>query len=293
MDSVQYLTRGSPVSLYALLSNLDPSRGSFTGVLSAEGIPELIGQMGYTLGARSAHMTFIAPSKASSSPGLPELFDGLVCQAGEWGALNLLAEVDEHDPIFENLRHSGFTVYGWQRIWRFAVEMQPAIVGSSEWKPVTPMDEIPIRSLYQQLVPPLVQQAEPQVGRIPQGMLYRIAGDIVAFVESVKGPQGIYLQPVIHPSVVDVPGLLRSLIASFVNPSAPRPIFLAVRHYQAWLENALDYMQAHASPRQALFVRHLANVQRVPAFNKAVNVIDAHQAEPTSPIVTHLVGYDN
>ena len=287
LDSALSLTRGNPVGLMGALSQLNPRRDSFTGVVPASDCdPKLIGQMCYTQGQRSARLSFMAPGDAGGSPGIADLLDGLTCQAGDWGAFNLLAEADEHHPIFENLRRSNFFVYAWQRIWRFMPSAQGKKGVSNRWRTASPLDEIALRSLYQALVPPLVQSAEPFIFRPHQGLVYRQNSEVMGFIEGRRGPRGVYLQPVIHPDVEDARGLLVDLLQSLPGLYQGRPVYIAVRSYQSWLEAALEELHGQVSPRQALFVKHLASAQRVLATNKRL-VLEKHQAEPTAPMVNN------
>jgi hypothetical protein len=289
LNSALALTRGNPAGPLAILAQMHLERGSFTGVVPrSNGEPPLIGQMIYVSGERSAHLSFMAPDNASQAAGLPALFEGLASQAGEWGAFNLLAEVEELAPIFENLRRAGFCVYAWQRIW----QLPP--LGSGEgrppnhWKPASPVDEFAIRSLYQSLVPPLVQSAEPLSARTPQGLVYHQEGEVLAYAEGMRGPRGIYLQPVIHPGAECVPDLLDDLPYALPIHLFGRPVYIAIRSYQAWLESAMEEMHARVTPRQALFVKHLMSAQRVPVTNKRLGVLEQHQAEPTAPMINNF-----
>jgi hypothetical protein len=277
----------------AALAQLNPRRDSFTGVVPAsECDPKLIGQMVYTQGQRSARLSFIAPSNAGDSPGITDLLDGLTCQAGDWGAFNLLAEAEEHHPIFENLRRSNFFVYAWQRIWRFIPSARGARGVSNRWTTASPLDEIALRSLYQSLVPPLVQSAEPFIFQAHQGLVYRQDddnhhhGEVLGFIEGRRGPRGVYLQPIIHPDVENVPELMADLLQALPAHYLGRPVYITVRSYQSWLEAALEEMHGQAAPRQALFVKHLVSAQRVMANNKRL-VMEKHQAEPTAPMVNN------
>ena len=287
LDSASGLTRGNPVGLLVALSQLNPRSDSYTGVVPASDCdPKLIGQMHYTQGQRSARLSFMAPANAGDSPGVSDLLDGLTCQAGDWGAFNLLAEAEEHHPIFVNLRRANFFVYAWQRIWRFTPSTQGERGISNRWRAASPLDEIALRSLYQALVPPLVQSAEPFVLHSHQGLVYRQNGEIMGFIDGRHGPRGVYLQPVIHPDVVDAKGLLVDLLQALPALYLGRPVYIAVRSYQSWLEGALEDLHGQVAPRQALFVKHLASAQRVLVTNKRL-VMEKHQAEPTVPMVNN------
>jgi hypothetical protein len=287
LDSALMLTRGNPVGLMAAISQLHPDRGSYTGVASGDnGDPSLLGQMTYSSGNRSARLAFVAPARAAASPLLVALLEGLAWQAGEWGAFHLLGEVDELSPAFEPLRRAGFSVYAWQRIWR--LDATPGKENDNHkqmWQPVTSMDEIAVRSLYQNLVPPLVQSAEPLPNRRLRGLAFRHNNEIMAYVEWVQGPRGLFLHPVVHPDLTEYGELLRSLVHSL--PLLGRPAYLAVRSYQSFLENALADLSATATPRHALLVKHLTTLQRVPLGARLG--VEARSSEvPTASMVNHF-----
>lgn len=282
------LTRGSPVGAAALLTHLHPARDTYTGVCQSDGQPVWIGQVAFMMGNRSARLSFISPDGQSSMAGLTGLLEGLAWQAGEMGAFSLLGEVDEQSPTFEGIRRAGFSVYAWQRIWRLMLPAE-ADARLNGWQPVVSQDEQAIRNLFQMLVPPLVQSAEPLTNRKLNGLIYRQRGEVMAYVDCTFGPRGIYLIPLIHPDIEDINGLLRALIP-VLTPRMGRPIYLAVRSYQAWLENILAELPAESNPRQALLVKHLTSMQRVP-LNVRLVAVDPLKAEPSSaPMVNHFEG---
>jgi hypothetical protein len=270
------------VGLSAALAQLHPARGTFTSVAQDDGKgPALIGQMTYSAGNRSARLAFVAPGSAATSPALANLLEGLAWQAGDWGAFHLLGEVDELSLMFEALRRTGFAVYAWQRIWRLEVPT----VGKREpsaWQPVLPVDEPAIRSLFQNLVPPLVQSAEPLPNRRLRGLVYRQNGEIIGYVDGVQGPYGVFLHPVIHPDLSNACDLVQSLVRSQQRPG--RSVYLAIRSYQSWLEPTLADLPAESTGRHALLVKHLATLQRVP-LTARLGVEKRSSEVPTASIV--------
>ncbi|MBA4398352.1 MAG: hypothetical protein D9V45_07270 [Chloroflexi bacterium] len=264
------LTRGNPVGAWAVLDNLRLEYGSYTKVLRQGGSnPTLIGQMHYTAGERAARLTFVTPERGLDSPGLAALLESLAWEAGERGACSLLAEVEESSPAFEVLRRTGFSVYGWQRVWKINEPINNNNV-PNVWETSNDLDALPIRALYQALVPPLVQTADPLVERAMTGLVYEQNGELLAYIEPTYGPMGIYLQPLIHPAVDDVLRLVRSFLGG-LSFQLGRQVYLSIRSYQAWLENALSELDVEVSPRQALLVKHLVVQQRSPAFAAARN----------------------
>jgi len=277
MDTAVALTRGNPIGAWAVLDNLRLEYGTYTHILRQGGSqPPLIGQIHHTAGERAARLTFVTPERGIDSPGLAALLESLAWQAGERGACSLLAEVEETSPAFETLRRVGFSVYGWQRVWKIK-----EIPGDNHipnvWEVATDLDSLPIRALYQALVPPLVQGAEPMIERALTGLVYEQTGELLAYIEPTYGPRGIYLQPLIHPAVDDVLKLVRSFLSG-LSFSLGRPVYLAIRSYQAWLENALAELEVEVGERQALLVKHLMVQQRAPAFAPARNgTLDSRQ----------------
>jgi hypothetical protein len=264
------LTRGNPVGAWAVLDNLRLEYGSYTKVLRQNGnLPTLIGQMHYTPGERAARLSFVTPDHGLDSPGLAALLESLAWEAGERGACSLLAEVEESSPAFEVLRRVGFSVYGWQRVWKIN-EQVSSISTPYVWEAANDLDAVPIRALYQALVPPLVQGADPMVERALTRLVYEQTGELLAYIEPTYGPRGIYLQPLIHPAVDDVLRLVRSFLGG-LSFHLGRPVYLSIRSYQAWLENALSELDVDVSERQALLVKHLVVQQRSPAFAAARN----------------------
>lgn len=292
LDTALALTRGNPVGVWAVLGNMRLEHGSYTGVLRpGGGQPPMIGQVHYNTNERAARISFLLPLRALESPELSKLLEHLALAAGESGAHSLVAEVEETSPVLESLRRCGFAVYAWQRVWKIARTPQTSD-NSRRWEQAADLDRIAIRSLFQSLVPPLVQSAEPLSDRTDQGFVYEKNGELLGYIEAAYGPNGIYLQPLIHPASEDVAQLLSSFLANLPFHLG-RPAYFSVRSYQAWLENPLAELQAESGPRQALLVKHLAVAQRAPAYavrNGALEkhqpaLVDAQGAESPLPLV--------
>jgi hypothetical protein len=140
-----------------------------------------------------------------------------------------------------------------------------------------------MRSLYNNLVPGLVQQVEPYTWERPRGLLYYHGDDLLAFVDLKTGPRGIWAQPFFHPDLDRLPELILDLFEHVPNRSS-RPVYLCVRSYQAWLEAALEELGAQVGARQALMVRHLA-VRQKAEQSFALPALEGGSPEVTAPIV--------
>lgn len=303
-DCAQALTHGSPVGAMGFLARLNPSIGIYTCIRPAsDDEPVLIGQMQYADGSRSAHIVFLLPDEGLNQPGITEVLDRLAVKAGSWGAFHLLAEVEESSCGLEGLRRAGFSVYAWQRIWKFTSKgglpenrngngkahgnhtpHPDAKTAGAHWRRAVGVDEVMIRNLYQSLVPPLVQSAEPLTLQRPLDWVYIQDGEILAYAEGTYGPQGIYLQPLIHPAIDNVRQVLGDLLEQQRNPSG-RPIYVAIRSYQAWLDTVMGDLECEVAPRQALMVRHLVVKQRAALQIAPHSVLEKIAGETSVPLV--------
>jgi hypothetical protein len=262
------LTRGNPLGFANFLNQLNPTFGTYTAVFTSEDqlIP-LIGQIRYPLGSQAARVAYLLPVDSGNLIALSALMEHLAAQAGEWGAFHLIGEVDEETLVFEALKRAGFSIYNWQRIWQITAGVEnlkhpPGKDNGLTWSLSTDMDSIAVKSLYQAVVPALVQPVEPLLGARLHGLVYREEGEVIAYADIAYGPAGIWVQPIIHPATHLVTELLLGLSNSLPH-RGNRPVYLCVRSYQAWIESALDHLNAEVGPRQALMVKHMAISQKV------------------------------
>ncbi len=286
LDSALRLTHGNPFRLAGLLTRLRPTNEFFTAVApAANGFGPLIGQVFYHGGEKSAHISYLLPLDGISSPALPALLEALAWQAGDRGAFHLLAEVEERSPAFEGLRAAGFSTYARQRVWRMDA-LPAALPEADQWRQSVSVDEHAIRNLYHSITPPLVQAAEPFHLHLSHGLSYFHDGELVAFVDVAAGPRGVYVHPLIHPDVAETPALLASLMAR-LHPAPNRPVYLAVRSYEAWLEPPMEDLGANVGPRQAVLVRHLASAIRDLQALPHLSVLE-RRIEPGAPIAQNI-----
>jgi hypothetical protein len=281
------LTHGNPIGLSALFARLQPAGESFTAVLEiSKSTSLLFGQVIHQSGNRSARMNFVLAENDQNVQDFPALLDYLCCKAGEMGAFSVLAEVEETLPLFESLRRTGFNVYGRETVWKFPRKLMGVSQDDGNWVVATPADDSNIRTLHQLMVPPLIQSIEPFTNGETPRLVYKKAGEIVAYVESSSGPNGIYLKPVIHPSVENIAALLSELAGQFIG--LDNSIYLQIRSYQAWLLATLPAVGGESSTHFALLVKHLAIAQRngVTITQRARS--ERRQVEPTAPIVTNF-----
>jgi hypothetical protein len=285
LDTALLLTRGPfLVPTGALFSTTGLNTSVFTCLCNqakADGMP-LFAQVTHAGGSTYARISFLAPEDAISSADLTSVFDHMAPEVGERGAFHILAEVDEHSPALDALRQAGFAIYANQRIWKLE-DKSTGKTNSSGWKKCSEQDKLHIRSLYNDLVPGLVQQVEPLSLQPMKGMVYYQKGMLQAYVELRYGRVGIWAQPFIHPDARDIDGPLGDLLHSLPSRNS-RPVYICARSYQSWLEGKIEEFGALPGLTQAVMVRHLSVARRA-AQPMTLPAINGTRIEP----ITHIV----
>lgn len=279
LDSTRVLSRGPIyVPTGALLSTLSPATGLYTYTcLATEPVRcRLFGQISYSDGNNAARMTFLAPGNALDNPLVTPLIENLIVPVAERGAMHVVAEAEAPSTVLGVLRQAGFGIYARQRIWQLRGvegEMQPGV-----WRAATRRDEAAIRFLYANLVPGLVQQVE----TLPEGRLHGLVfyrgNELLAFVDVKSGIGGVYAVPVIHPDAEAIAEQLVRVLQHLPNWRS-RPVYIAVRSYQSWMEAMLYRLGATPGPQLAVLVKRMAVRRSVP--ETALPALNGAATEPT------------
>jgi hypothetical protein len=285
LDSALLLTRGQLLVPGVLFSYLAPSMGVYTCISEgSEHSSNAMGQFIHPSGSPLCHLTFLSPDEGLENGLACTLVEFMMTLSGKRGALRVLADVDERTSTFEALRKCGFAIYTRQRIWKVTAEKKN-VAKNSNWHVATDRDGIPVRTLYNNLVPGMVQQIEPFPTLRPHGMVCYHQGELIGYVEIKNGHRGIWAQPFFHPDAQDSAGILAGFLGLIASRWF-RPIYICIRSYQSWLEPAIEEIGAIVSPRQAVMVRQLVVQQKV-VRQFAIPNLDSGQTEMTAPIA-HL-----
>ena len=237
----------------------------------------------------TAQINFLLVPPIPRQEDLVFLLEALVKEAGSWGAKQIVAEMSPEAVYFSEFRKAGFVVFSKQRLYKFTSPQETQSGLDGNWRTWT-SDDIPaVRSLYQTLVPPLIQPVEPLTRLETLGMVrYDQKGELQAFADLVYGPVGVWVIPFVHPqSPLDTTDLLLQLVLDLPDLNG-RPVYLAARSYQPWIDSALESSPAEQGPEQALLVRYIAIRQRVTSV-LPFGQLENGKAEPTFP-VTPIAG---
>ena len=253
LDTARRLTRGNPLSAVGLFSYVNPARHIY-GAIANGNKESVVGGVIHSPDETFAKLLYLAPASQLGHPDLPELIENLSVQAGTWGAFHVLAEVDESSAAFVSLRKAGFSVYAWQRMWDVSEITEAS--QEVEWLRVKSVHLPSVQSLYNQIVPPLMQPMESQP-RSANGWMCNEG--VKCYVSVSQGVYGMVLSPLIHPETTNVSEKLASIIDNLPD-RRNRPVYVCVRSYQAWLEPVLADLGAKGADRQAVMVKHLARL---------------------------------
>jgi len=245
---------------------------------------KIIGQIYQPGDWDGTQLHYLLPSEDQSAQDMVLLLEGLIHQAGQWGAKHITADLSVDSELFSAFRQSGFSVIAKQQVFRFE---RPWIGLKNEinnWRIWTSGDVKAMRGLYATLVPPVIQTVEPLTKRKMLGMVYYDQeGKLKAYADLVYGPAGVLVLPFLHPQTKESPSDLIVQLLEDLPDLNNRTIYMIACSYQPWLENALVSSQARPGPEQALMVRYLALRQKVKA-EFPFGAVENGNPEPTVPL---------
>ena len=296
LDTDLTYTGNVDLSSAALISNiLLPHRSSYT-LLTRSGDQPVVGQFRLRHEPNQARIVYIAPGldEGQDNSAYLHVLDAMTAEAGRRGAHMLTAEVDEHLPLFETMRIAGFSIYARQELWQRAPgELPQLAVDSVELTEETPADAHGIQLLYCNIVPRLVQQVAAPPSR-SSGLVYRKNERVEGYVAVSEGRAGIYLMPYLHPDVFsEAPAILMAAIQQANRSHQRTPVYVAVRRYQDWLEDALVDLGFEPWTRQAVMVRHITAGVRQASFAPLLKSLEAVPAPIKPPTASRDVATEN
>lgn len=250
----------------ALLSSIVFPRGLHTLVAHSDN-QDVVGQFRYRNDDANAHIVYLAPTlkdEENDSIWL-HILDAMAQQAGKIGAQTLVAEVEVSHRLFETMRRAGYSVYSRQVIWQHHPigddTQAPKLTVTEE----TSDDQIGVASLLGCTIPRILQTVMGPSTDM-EGLVYRKDGRIEAYIAYSEGKHGVYLIPYLHPDVLsDASDIIMAALLE-VERCHKVPIYVSVRGYQGWLENAMLDLGFNPWLEQAVMVKHLTAGVRQTSF---------------------------
>lgn len=286
LDSRQAYTQPT-LMLHDLLFNHADLSSLYCRLIEDDGARRpgrIIGQFYHRPGQRHARLSFLGPEERLEQASTTALLEGLIAEAGQRGAHMLIAEVDEKSTIFELLRHTGFAIFARQRIWHTQQPpLETPMTTAAQWRTATPEDRHTMQHLYINIVPPLVQQVDPDPFESNHHFwVHCQGGDMVAILDVTRGPLGVRLQPYFHPAVQPIQALLTNFLTHY-RAAAETSLYVCVRSYQGGFALPMQELGFSPCSDQAVMVRRLTAAvhQNVTA---SLPALDGTQPEPTAPI---------
>jgi hypothetical protein len=291
LDNEVSFTRagGSPSS--ALFSSFFlPQRGLHTLMAKADS-QQVVGQFRLRADETHARIVYIAPALdyGVDDTAWLHVLDAMAADAGKRGAYMLTAEVDEGLDLFQTMRISGFSIYARQEIWqRHPDEPLPTPDLCARLTRESEADAHGIQLLYSNIVPRLVQQIAMPPGH-SSGLVYRKNDRIEGYIALTEGKSGIYLMPYLHPDVFSEAGAIITAAINHADHPDRVPVYVCVRRYQDWLEDALNDLGFEPLTRQAVMVRHIAAGVRSTSFASLAHRLEVAPSPIKPPTITEPV----
>jgi hypothetical protein len=258
-----------------------PYRGIHTLVARSDK-HQILGQFQLKPDTSHAHIAYIAPAleEGDEDTAWLHILDAMAVEAGKRGAHMLTAEVDENSPLFKTLRTASYSIYARQEIWRRGPgDYEPA--QAVELSEASEADVPGIQVLIANVVPRLVQQITDVPGD-GHGLVYRKDDRVEGYIGVAQGKLGIYLMPHLHPDVFSEARAIISAAIGRQNRSSQMPVYVRVRRYQDWLDDALTDLGFELCARQAVMVKHIAAGVRSAGFTPLSQKLEAvpHPVQP-------------
>ena len=178
------------------------------------------------------------------------------------------------------MRHAGYAVYSRQVIWKhdpIPDAASPNLTVNAE----TADDQTGIAALLGCTIPRIMQSVMGPSADM-HGLVYRKSGVIDAYIAYSEGKHGVYLLPYLHPEALDEARDIMAAALLQIDRCRRLPIYVSVRGYQGWLENAMRDLGFAPWLEQAVMVKHLTAGVRQTSFAQVR--IGASSREPAATV---------
>lgn len=266
-----------------LLSSIVFPRGLHT-LMAHVDHQNAIGQFRYRQDDVNAHIVYLAPTLEDDEDDAIwlHMLDAMAEQAGKNGAQTLVAEVELSHRLFETMRRAGYAVYSRQVIWRHDPITNELRKPALNVTPENSDDQIGIAALLGCTIPRILQTVMGPSTNM-DGLVYRKDGCIEAYIACSEGRHGVYLLPYLHTEVLSqAPDIMTAAMLE-IERCRKVPVYVSVRGYQGWLENAMLDLDFSPWLEQAVMVKHLTAGVRQTSFAR-VRLDASGQRKPAATL---------
>ena len=291
LDSELRCTREVAGPQSVLLSSILPQRSLYT-LVGRAGRQRIVGQFRVRGDDHIAQIVYIAPELEAPRRDTAwlHLIDAMAAEAGKRGVHMLTAEVDEDSPLFVTMRTAGFAVYARQEIWRRDPAALPPIDSGGTALRAKPKTSA--RSSRCTATSSRASSSPSPCRRKTARVWFIVSGDrIQGYVAVSMGKYGVYIMPLLHPDILyrdastDPCGVL-----AHIGRADRLPVYVCVRRYQDWLEEALLELGFAPCQQQALMVRHIAAGVRHATFASLEQSLESDaQRRPSADEQQHRI----
>ena len=128
-------------------------------------------------------------------------------------------------------------------------------------------DELGISALLGCTIPRILQSVMAPSAEMT-GLLFRKEGQVEAYLAYSEGRHGVYLMPYVHPEVLSEAADIIAAALMKIDRCRKLPVYICVRGYQGWLENAMRDLGFSPWLEQAVMVKHLTAGVRQASFDR-------------------------
>ena len=187
--------------------------------------------------------------------------------AGSNGAQTLVGEVELSHRLFETMRQAGYAVYSRQVVWQRGPVAASSAGAALALTPESAQDETGIAALLGCTIPRILQSVMAPSTEMA-GLVYRKKGQVEAYLAYSEGKHGVYILPFLHPEVLSEAADIIAGGLARIDRCRKLPVYVCVRGYQGWLENAMRDLGFGPWLEQAVMVKHLTAGIRQASFER-------------------------
>lgn len=262
LDALRLVTRGEPFSLRNLMHSISPPIEQYIGYCDNDPERPCYAQVISRLDETQGQLTFLGALEDTDQSDIACLLENLIANAGKWGTHYITCDLPTDSPHLTGFKKAGFLIWANQTVFRISPRSHESGKPDFLWRTWNANDMRAMTSLYRGVVPGLFQPIEPLTRKTALGLvLYNADDDLLGYADLDYGPKGIWLQPVLSPEA-NHPKILSDLHKA-IPDRYNRPVFLAARSYQPWLESLAGQISGEVQGTQFLMVRYLVRQLKV------------------------------